>query len=68
MVGLLSAFVEQASSSLPTNSGSGSGSTITRSTAMHLAGMSRVNLVNYSACLHRMAMVVALPTNPLRLG
>jgi hypothetical protein len=41
VVGLLLAFLEQASSFLPTNGGSGSGGggTITRSTLTHLAGM-----------------------------
>ncbi len=31
---------------------------------MHLAGVSRVNLVNNSTCLHRLARGVALPMSP----
>jgi hypothetical protein len=56
--------VEWASFS-PPNSGGGNGSgTIPRSALMHVAGMGRVDLVNYSTCLHRLARVVALPTHP----
>jgi hypothetical protein len=49
--------------SLPTKGGGSGGSTIARSAAMHLAGMSRVNLVNYSTFLHKLARVVALPVH-----
>ncbi len=61
------AFVEQASSSLPINGGSGSGSggTIARNATTHLAGAGRVNLVNFSTCLHRLARVAATPTHPV---
>jgi hypothetical protein len=31
---------------------------------MHLAGAGRVNLVNYSTCLHRLTRVVASPAHP----
>ncbi len=67
-------FVEQAFSS-PLNedggggsSGSGSscssGGIISRSALMHLAGVGKVNLVNYSTCLHRLARVVASLAHP----
>ncbi len=63
--GLLLAFVERMSSSLLTNGGCGGGSgTITRSAMTHLAGMGRVNLVNFSTCPHRLARVVVLPVHP----
>ncbi len=57
------AFVERVLSSLPTGGGScgggsGSGGTIARSTVTHLTGASRVNLVNFSTYLHRLAKVV----------
>ncbi len=56
-------IVGQASSSLPINGGGGGSGTITRSTLMHLVGIGRVKLVNYSICLHRYARVVALPAH-----
>ncbi len=43
-------FVEQALSSPPTNGG-----TISMSAEKHLVGVVRVNLVNFSTCLHRLA-------------
>jgi hypothetical protein len=63
-VGLLLVFVEQMLSSLMNNGSGGGSSIIARSTLTHLAGMGRVNLVNYSNCLHRLARVVALPVHP----
>ncbi len=66
--GLLSAFVEQASSSPSINGGSGGGSTKASSPAMHLAGVGRVNLVNFSTCLHRHTRVVAMPAYPVDWG
>jgi hypothetical protein len=62
--GALLVFVEWALSSLPTNSSNGSGGTIARSALTHLAGMGRVNSVNYSTCLHRLARMVALSAHP----
>jgi hypothetical protein len=68
---LPSAFVEGASSFPPTNGGGSGGSnggggssgTNQRSTATHLAGAGRVNLVNFSTFPHRLARVVALPAH-----
>jgi hypothetical protein len=64
-VGLLSACVEWVLSS-PSNSGGGNGDggTIARITLMHLVGVGRGNLANYSTGLHRLARVVALPVPP----
>jgi hypothetical protein len=42
----------------------GGGSTIARSTVMHLASTDRVNLVNFSTCLLRLAGVVVFPMHP----
>jgi hypothetical protein len=53
------AFVDQALSSLLTGSGSGGGGTIARSALMHLVGAGRVNSINYSTCLYKLARVVA---------
>ncbi len=64
MVGLLVTFVKRASSFPQNNGGRGSGSTIPRSALMHLAGAGRVNLLNNSTCLHRLARVVALSVHP----
>jgi hypothetical protein len=55
-------LIEQASSSPPTDGGSGGGGTIARNPLMHLAGTGRVNSVNHSTGLHRLAWVVALLT------
>jgi hypothetical protein len=69
VAGLLSAFVEQVLSSLPiecsgsSGGGSGSGGTIARSATMHLVGAGRINSVNYSTCLHRLARVVTTYTH-----
>ncbi len=45
---------EEALSSLPNDSSNGGGNIIARSALMHLACTSRVNLVNFSSCLHRL--------------
>ncbi len=63
-VGLLLAFMEWMLSSPPTNSGGGSGGTIRRKALMHQVGAGRVNLINYSTCLHRLARMVASPAHP----
>ena len=63
-MGLLLAFVERVLSSLPNKDGNSSSSTITRSALTHLAGTGRVNLANYSTCLHRLARAVAFPAHP----
>ncbi len=62
-VGLLSACVERALSSLPNGGGNGGSGTIARRALTHLAGTGRVNLANYSTCLHRLARVAALPAH-----
>ncbi len=62
---LLLVFVERVSSSLPIDSSGSGSSTIARSARMHLAGMGRVNLVNFSTYLHRLARVVAMPMHPV---
>jgi hypothetical protein len=46
-------------------SGGGGGSTIARSFAMHLVDASRVNWVNFSIYLHRLARVVATLAHPV---
>jgi hypothetical protein len=63
-VGLLLAFVDRASSSMPINGGDGSFGTIAWSARMHLVGAGRVNLVNFSTCLHRLTRVAATPAHP----
>jgi hypothetical protein len=63
-VGLLLVCVEWASSYLPNDVNNSISGTIARSLLMHLAGASRINLANYSTCLHRLARVVALPAHP----
>ncbi len=60
---LLSVFVEWVLSLISTNGGRGGDGTITRSPLMQLAGTGRVNSVNYSTCLHRLARVVASPVH-----
>ena len=56
--GLLSAFVERTSSSPSDND-----DVIARSAATHLAGAGRVNSVNFSTCLHRLAKIASANNN-----
>jgi hypothetical protein len=63
-VGLLLVFVEGASSSPPNKGGNGGGGIIARSTLTHPADAGRVNLANYSTCLHRLARVAASSMHP----
>jgi hypothetical protein len=60
--GLLSAFVERASSS--PMKGNEDGDVVARSAATHLAGAGRINSVNFSTCLHRLAKIVSSTTTP----
>jgi hypothetical protein len=64
--GLLSAFVERESTSPPIDGGGGG--TIARSAAMHLAGVGRINSVNFSTCLHRLTRVAAIPVQSVDPG
>ena len=60
--GLLSAFVERASSS-PIKENENE-VVVSRSAATHLAGAGRINSVNFSTCLHRLAKIVSSSTPP----
>jgi len=54
--GLLAAFVERASTS---SKDKDDGIVVARSAATHLAVVGRINSVNFSTCLHRLAKVVS---------
>jgi hypothetical protein len=62
-VGLLLVFVEWVLSPPPNDNSNVGRSTIVKSSLMHLMGMGRVNLANYSTCLHRLIRMMALPAH-----
>jgi hypothetical protein len=57
----LLAFVERVLSSPPNDGSNGGRSTIAKSFLTHLTGTGRVNLANYSTCLHRLIRMMASP-------
>jgi hypothetical protein len=66
---LLAAFVERTTTTTATtttasSSSSASSSTSTSSAATHLAGAGKMNSVNFSTILHRLAKLVSFPTSP----
>jgi hypothetical protein len=56
---LLSSFMEQTSTSTPSTSGDNNNKSSLSSSATHLAGAQKLNSVNFSTCLHRLARFAA---------